>query len=297
MKVEKLDYLLASKRGGHWRLADGYVQRWTTNGFERQWAAYPWTNNVVSFCACEDAQGNLVVGALGQGIFWFDAQGRWTRLSTKEGLSDNAVVSLHMDVEGNLWVGTAGGGLNRVRRQVFEVMEQSEGSAVQSVCEDGQAGLWFSSTRAGADHWKDGEAEHFGVEQDLKSFFVRVMFVDHAGEVWAGTWSGGLFRKQEDQFMAAPGFAEVANPGVCAIYQDRTGRLWVGTQGGLARWEERQWRFFTTRDKLSGNIVRALADDAAGNLWIGTYGGLDCLRDAGSENRRTPPGAHLRPVC
>ena len=69
------------------------------------------------------------------------------------------------------------------------------------------------------------------------------------------------------------------NREIFAIHQDRGGQLWVGTRGGLARWDGQNWKVFATGDKPSGNIVRALADDAEGNLWIGTYEGLDVLRD------------------
>ena len=64
------------------------------------------------------------------------------------------------------------------------------------------------------------------------------------------------------------------------MHQDRAGHIWVGTQGGLARWNEREWKTFTTNDGLSANIVRAIADDAQGNLWLGTErGGLNRFRD------------------
>src|SRR6185436_7715464 len=42
VRVAKLDFLLASERGGHWRIADGRVQKWATNVLERDWAGYPW---------------------------------------------------------------------------------------------------------------------------------------------------------------------------------------------------------------------------------------------------------------
>ena len=120
-KLEKLDFLLASQRGGYWCLADRHIQKRNANRLESDWA-YPWGYAPVS-AACEDRQGNLVVGTLGAGLFWFDAEGKATSLSTNQGFSHNYVLSLHVDREGSLWVGTDGGGLNRVKRQVFDVLE------------------------------------------------------------------------------------------------------------------------------------------------------------------------------
>ena len=63
------------------------------------------------------------------------------------------MLSLTVDREGCLWVGTNGGGLNRVRRKLFDVLDRSRGSVVQSVCEDGQGGLWIGYTGNRVDHW------------------------------------------------------------------------------------------------------------------------------------------------
>jgi len=137
LPVGKLDSLLASQRGGYWRLADGHVQKCRTNRVERDFGLYPWGRTPIT-AACEDQQGNLLVGTRGSGVFWFDSEGKASCLSTNEGLSDNYILSLHVDREGSLWVGTDGCGLNRVKRQAFNTVEESRGSVARSVCEDGQ---------------------------------------------------------------------------------------------------------------------------------------------------------------
>ena len=275
LPVGKLDLLLASLRGGYWRLADGRIQKWQTNRLERDWGPYPWTNTVLIASACEDQQGNLVVGTYGDGVYWFDAEGKFTRLADE--LSQRYILSLTMDREGCLWVGTDGGGLNRVKRQVFEVLENSRGSTVQSVCEDARGGIWIGYNSERVDHWSGGVLEQFTVHQPAVDLAVRTVFVDRDQRVWAGTHGAGLFQLQDGVFQPAPG-SEAVNPEVSAIYQDRNGRLWLGTQGGLAYWNGQKWE--TKNGGLSSDIVRALADDRDGNLWIGTErGGLNRLQN------------------
>ena len=297
LPVGKLDFLLSSQRGGYWCLADGRVQKWRTNRLEHDSGLYPWKRTPVS-AACED-QASLVVGTLGAGLFWFDAEGKATCLSTNEGLSHNYVLSLHVDREGTLWVGTDGGGLNRVRRQVFDVLEASRGLAVRSVCEDGQGGLWMGFNAIGFDSvgagfWKDGVLQQFGPGQGLMNSSVWAVFVDRSQRVWAGTRGGlleGLFQWLNGRFQRVAGAGSI-HPEVLAIHQDRSGRLWLGTQGGLASWDERNWKVFTTRDGLSADVVQAMADDSEGNLWVGTAGGgLNRLRDGKfTAYRKQPEG-------
>jgi len=96
-------FLFASERRGYWRLAGGHVWRSRSNEVERDFGPYPWKNAKVA-SACEDRQGNLLVGTLGAGLFWFDAEGNATCLSKNQDLSDNYILSLHVDREGSLWV-------------------------------------------------------------------------------------------------------------------------------------------------------------------------------------------------
>lgn len=267
--VGRLDFLLASQHGGYWRLADGRVQKWGTNQLEKSWG-YPanFTRGVSS--ACEDQQGNLIVGTLGAGLFWFEADGRVTNLSTNEGLSHSWVLSLHADREGSLWVGTDGGGLNRIKRQVFDVLASSRGLVVQSACEDEEETLWFGSNGGGVGRWKDGVAQHFGVNQGLDPS-VKAVLAEGRNRVWAGTSGAGLFQWQGgESFHRVFGMNQ---PVVFALHKDRAQRLWVGTGGGLACWDGTEWKLYRTPEGLSADEVRALADDGAGGLWIGTRGG------------------------
>jgi len=283
VSVGKLDFLLASKTGGHWRLVDGSVEKWVNGRQEKKWA-YPWPVGAFVTSACEDESGNLVVGTLAEGLFWFDGEGNVTRLSEKEGLSYNSVVSLHADNEGSLWVGLDGGGLNRVKRKIFKVLNESIGQTVRSVAEDSQGGLWFSSNHQ-IDFLKRDVLDRF----PMNRFYVRPLLVDKSETVWAGT-AVGLFRFASGFFRGVAGGLPNAWQ-VSALHQDRSGQIWVGTQIGLVRWKDAGAQVFTTRDKLSSNLIRAIVDDAEGNLWIGTErGGLNRFRDGTFTSYRQSDG-------
>ena len=57
-----------------------------------------------------------------------------------------------------------------------------------------------------------------------------------------------------------------------AIVQARDGYLWLGTLGGLVRFDGVRFTLFTsvTTPALPSNRIRALAEDREGRLWIGT---------------------------
>lgn len=282
LAVPRLDFLLASRQGGYWRLANGRIQKCLRDQVERTFGQYPWkTWTTPVNAACEDPRGNLVVGTGGEGVFWFDATGSFVQLtSTNSGLSQNTVLSLCFDREGDLWVGTDGGGLNRVRSKVFEVVESSRDGTVQSVSEDNKGGLWIGYNGERVDYLGSAGAQSYTNRHGLNHLNVKSILVDRAQEVWAGTYGGGLLRFQNGVFRPTAGLEAIPrNREISALYEDREGRLWAGSQAGLACREAGQWRIYSTRDGLSADVVRALVEDAQGNLWIGTEGGgLNCWR-------------------
>jgi ligand-binding sensor domain-containing protein len=62
---------------------------------------------------------------------------------------------------------------------------------------------------------------------------------------------------------------------VLSLLQSRDGYLWVGTRGGLARFDGVQFTTFDDRNRsqLGENEVWALEEGEDGSLWIGTFGG------------------------
>jgi ligand-binding sensor domain-containing protein/signal transduction histidine kinase len=290
--VGRLQFLLASKRGGYWRLADGRIQKCRGDQVEKDFGPYPWANGVPVLTACEDREGNLVAGTFGDGVYWFDAAGKGNHVG---GLPHPSIWSLAVDSEGNLWVGSNGGGLSRVKRQVFDTLDGTLDLTVQSVCEDHRGGLWIGYNGDRVDHWSEGLLQRFtniwptsmpASGSPGTYFYVRAVFEDSDEHVWAGSVIAGinppwrLFRLDDGRFRPVVDGPSTITQDISVLYQDRRGVFWLGTRDGLACWDKQQWTVFGPTNDPSLENVQALADDAEGNLWVGTErGGLKRLRD------------------
>ena len=299
--MNDVDFLLASRSGGYWLIANGGIEKLSGTSVVRGFMPYPWvkTRFDVVKAACEDQEGNLIVGTYGQGVFWFDGEGHASHISTTNGLANDSVLSLVMDSDGSLWVGMDGGGpndrpLNRVTKSIFNLMEAAANMDVQSICEDARGGLWYSPKNHDFCYWKDGVTTKIGSSfGPMSGFNPSAVMVDSKQRVWAATVGANLFVLDGNQFQPAPDAAVLnrdVSREISALYQGHDGRVWVGTQGGLACWNEKEWQTFTTNNGLSANIIRAIADDAGGNVWVGTeHGGLDWLHDGKVTAFRTRP--------
>lgn len=262
--------LVPSRDGGVWQLWNGRVQEWKNNQMEKDFGRCPWKTRVMATCV--DGKGNLIVGTRGEGVYWFNADGKSRRISKEDGLSSDFVLSLCVDNEGDLWVGTDGGGLDRIKRKIFNSPVNFHPWDVQSIAEDAAGGIWAAFNASGLSYWNTNGITDFGIGRGSNAWTV---LVDRKQNVWAGTSTEGLFRFQDNAFVPVSG-ASVPGPAIFALFESRDGRLWVGGQDGLGCWDGENWKLFTTRDGLSENAVTAIAEDAAGSLWVGTeHNGLD----------------------
>jgi signal transduction histidine kinase/ligand-binding sensor domain-containing protein len=78
------------------------------------------------------------------------------------------------------------------------------------------------------------------------------------------------------------------NNSVTSVLQSSDGFLWVGTQGGLARFDGVTFRKISFPDTKDSNVwITDLCEDLAGRLYVGTEEGLFCY----ANNRLTRLGA------
>ena len=278
--INDLKFLVASKTGGVWRFVGGRVEKWRNNKRERDLGPYPWGDKQV-MAACEDDRGNLIVGTYGDGVYWFDENGRYTHILGE--LTHAYILSLAFDNEGNLWIGTNGRGLNRIRRNPFAVLSTSRDKVVQSVSADKQGGVWIGYNGNLVEHWNGSNSEAFALvtnPAEADGTYAKSMFVDKDKRVFAGIFfqfqGQRLFQFESNHFVPVD---SVNGANISAIHQDRAGRIWLGTQGGLVLLNGNESKVFSVSEGLPSPDVHAIADDAAGNLWVGTSGGLACLRD------------------
>ena len=262
---------VSGKNGSSWQFWRGRIEKWTsTNTLDATYKPIrcPWGDTTVT-ASCEDEAGNLIVGTRGAGVFWFDAQGGYRRIFAEEDTATrNYVLSLFFDHEGNLWVGTDGGGLNRVQRRIFRKPEGLPGGVAWSAAEDNQAGLWVSFNFHGLAYWRTNSTLDYRIGS---LSLPGPVFVDSRSNVWTGTSGEGLFlfNSQAGNFSPVVQASPLGSQ-VYSLFQSRNRDLWAGGSGTLAQYDGQNWRVFSTVDGLPPGAVRAIAEDNKGLLWIGT---------------------------
>jgi diguanylate cyclase (GGDEF)-like protein len=200
-----------------------------------------------------------------------------TRYGTAEGLSNLRVRALCKDRDGNLWVGTGGGGLGRLRGGRFDMLTAREGlenDFVRSVSEDREGNLWVG-TNGALVRLRDGRFVGYADRHGLSGDFVRTVLEDRLGQIWAGTDGGGLHLASGSRFEPVGAKLRIPSRFVRALAEDEAGALWVGTaDAGVARVLKGRTEVFGTGEGLPSPGVRAILCRRGGEVWVGTDRGL-----------------------
>ncbi len=136
-------------------------------------------------------------------------------------ISDNRIMCVTEDNEGQLWIGTSDGGLNKL---ISDFVFNDDGKVNKPV---------FINYKHKTED-----------PNSLSNNDVRTIFIDDKGILWLGTFGGGL--NKFDPLINENGkpvfvhFREsegLANDVVRGIEKDDSGFLWIGTANGLSRFD------------------------------------------------------------
>lgn len=248
--------------------------------------------------------GRIAAATPAGGLSLLDASGeRWEHYAGGEGEPVGIVHDLLRASGGDVWIATrsgawrvAGGELGRPAAWTRFTASATQGGLpsdrVYGLAEGRGGEIWFA-TEAGIAVYRRGEWKSWSVAGEAKDGahagahgraadgrdFVVAVATDPDGHVWAGTLGAGLARYDGKAWKRYTVDEGLPGNNVLALHGDESGRLWIGTDRGLARMEGGRFRVLTRRDGLYADAVFAVAS-APEALWVGGYGGVARLRGA-----------------
>lgn len=205
-------------------------------------------------------------------------------------LSNNFILSMCDDGQGNLWLGTDGGGLNVFNKSTEKITRINLGNDFRFVFSLVKSGnnMLVGSERGGIKSvdLKTYKSKNYLDDKALGTSFVQNMFVQNNRYLWIGTGDNGLLVqdiKTGDIHTFKTG-ENINNPLasdiIWSITQNKEGDIWVATNAGLYK----IWGTFGNykfdrlvndpgnRASISSNSVRTVYITGNENILVGTSG-------------------------
>lgn len=199
--------------------------------------------------------------------------------NTHGGLPNDWVYGVTEGRNGDIWLATEGG-MARFADGKWDNWNHVKGG-IGAPYEKVKNAITFKNDMGKVSDHHARQKKEMGLENVDVAYnpnYIVSLVVDHNGQVWAGTWGGGVARydgKRWTNYSTAEGL-----PGdhVFMLHEDSKQQLWIGTNKGLAMWQDGKFKVLTRADGLYADDVFTMATTEDGNKWIGSYGGVTLLR-------------------
>lgn len=221
-----------------------------------------------------------------QGLLRFDGQ-FFNRVEAPAGGPQLHVLSLTTDAAGALWIWLEGAQLLRYASGKFEnilpLLPLEHGVTAIARTRDGD--ILLAALGQGIQRYSGGEFQPLATS--LNSIVISLAQTSD-GRIWAGTSESGLFYLGTNGSVHAVE-ALAATKIDCLLAAD-TGRMWIGTDDGIALWDGKAVSYPKSVAALRHVQILSFLTDRDGNLWIGTARGLFRLNPQGLSESALHPG-------
>lgn len=103
--------------------------------------------------------------------------------------------------------------------------------------------------------------------------YVRRIFQDSRGRYWFGSNGEGIYRYDGSKLEVFGTNEGLAGSQVTGILEDRNGRIWISTDGGVSRYDGTSFTNYTRKDGLPSNNCWSIFEARDGTIWVGTTTG------------------------
>jgi len=190
---------------------------------------------------------------------------------TNSGLPDLDVISVNIDTQGIIWIGTRFGGLCRFDGNTWTVWNTSNSdipdNSINAIAFDAYNNIWVA-TNGGLGKFSNNTWTTWNItNSDLPTNYLKCITIDASGTKWIGT-------AQELITVSGNTISHVVtNSGVSAIAIDSQGVIWVAFYSlGLGKLSGTTWTYYTTDNSDIPFDCAVLVDtDTNGNVWLSNY--------------------------
>lgn len=200
----------------------------------------------------QDKQQRLWLGTYKNGILVYNPKDESiTRIGDKDSESLD-ICSFSEDTNSKIWIGTQTGIYSYFNNQLSyeeELNTQLPDIMVHGIIRDKNGKLWVGTFGKGVVVFdkNDKKLHNFTTDHSFPSNAVNSMMEDSRKRILVGTREGIVIFKdvsRPEGFVSFSAKEGLENTSVRAIQEDHDGNIWISTNGGISRLDEKTGRFY-----------------------------------------------------
>jgi signal transduction histidine kinase/ligand-binding sensor domain-containing protein len=269
----------ASDRSLWLGLDQGGIARWDRHGQVK--SVLPVqprpTNASWSTSFAEDATGGVWFGSGHDARVYLSKDGVISCFTTAEGVPSGPRVLVCSSAGAAIWCCTDEG-IARFDGKAFAAVEAA-GPGRKRITRRASGGIWASNGSKLHVYSDDGSKSLVAdLEASLTGTYINIILEDHAGDLWIGSTSSGLFRFRDGSLeKVATSLGQISS-----LMEDNEGTLWVGTWGGgLNRLTRRRFFVHKPHPETEEMGLVSICSDTEGRIWTVDQGGVPAMRQGG----------------
>ncbi len=184
----------------------------------------------------ESNNGIIWIGTSNSGLAKLDGTNWTTYTTSNSGLPTNKIRDLQIDANDNLWIATGDSGLIEYDGSNWTTHSQVNFTSLLSLAIDGNGMLWVGSAGSGGIAQFDGTTwtTYSPMNSQFPDMRVNDIAIDANDSVWAGTRKGLAKFDGTDWIVYNTSNSGLAYNYVTSVAIDSVGNKWIGTtQAGL----------------------------------------------------------------
>ena len=209
-----------------------------------------------------------------------------TSFKARDGLASNDILSLLIDKNGILWIGTYGGICSYDRNgNIINYNEQLLDSGITQspiidIHEDNEGNIWFAADiDNGLIKYSNGKFEKYSLSGD-KKFYSRIFSINSDDNyIWLGTDSGLVKLNKETNDITLYNEEDgINNSFIYGLLFDEAGDIWFSSNYGISKFDIEEDRFinFNVDDGLQSNEFNQYSyyKSKSGEMFFGGINGF-----------------------
>lgn len=269
------------------------------------------TDNTINTILC-DKEGSVWFGSEGQGLYRFSGS-QFSILDERSSLPSEQVMSFAPTPSGRLYIGTADAGLFYYDKEnIIPIPLQYKNAYISALYADGEYDIWIGTRGDGLCRIKGGERIYYSSAELPAKATIFSLYKDTARRLWIGIGNGAVLY-EKNKFTKLPGistdvlsFATIGSDSTLivaatglylynnnSVSQFKTGdtpdnanpqcialhdkKLWIGTNDNGVIGYDMVTRKSITLNKSNGlqsDFIYNIIADNNGDIWVGTGYGI-----------------------